>query len=175
MLPLAEQKHDDAIATRPYFAATEVVLRKIARLPIADVLAIPLAWFLIGTSAALIRLVPFARLARLLGWPLGAVSYMPMIDENQLRRARFVRRTIWRAVMIAPFRADCLPQAMTAAVFCRLLRIPAATHFGVQLAKPNNATMSAHAWTVAGPIPICGGHAFRDYDVVACFLLNQPH
>ena len=158
-----------------YFAATEVVLRKIARLPPADMLAIPLAWLLIGTSATLIRLVPFARFARLLGLSLGAVSYTPMIDENQLQRARFVRRAIGRAVMIAPFRADCFPQVMTAAVFCRLLRIPAASHFGVRLASPDNAAMSAHAWTVAGPIPICGGHGFRDYDVVSCFLLNQPH
>ena len=172
---MAEQKHDEAIAPRRYFAATEGVLRKIARLPTKDMLAIPLAWLLIGASSILIQMVPFARLSRLLGWRLGAVSYMPMINANQLRRARFVRRAIGRAVMIAPFRADCYPQVMAAAVFCRLLRIPAATHFGVRVAKTGNAAMSAHAWTSAGPIPICGGHAFRDYDVVSCFLLNHPH
>jgi hypothetical protein len=125
------------------------------------------AWVLIALASLLLRLVHFRHLAGLLGRPLGAVACVPLIDGREEARAVLVHRAVSRAVQISPWRADCLPQALAAAVLCRFLRVPAAVHFGVAL--PKGERMSAHAWAVSGPIAVTGGASFREFTAVACF------
>ena len=125
------------------------------------------AWLLIALASLLLRVVHFRHLAGLLGKSLGAVSCVPLIDAAQEARAVRVHRAIARAIQLSPWRADCLPQALAAAVLCRWLRVPAAVHFGVAL--PEGEKMAAHAWLVSGQIAVTGGASFRDFTTVACF------
>jgi hypothetical protein len=138
-------------------------------MPIRDKALLIAAWGLIGLAAALLRLLPFRRLAPLLGMPIGAVACLPLASKRQLYRAHAVRRAILRAARVAPFRSDCLPQAIVAAVLCRVLGVPAATHLGVRLDE-GPEPMAAHAWVACGPAAITGGHGFRSYAPVACFV-----
>ncbi len=139
------------------------------RMPIREKALLAVAWGLIGLAAGLLHLLPFRRLAPLLGVPIGAVACLPLASKRQLYRAHAVRRAILRAARVAPFRADCLPQALVAAALCRALGVPAATHLGVRLdqgAEP----IAAHAWVACGPVAVTGGHGFQSYTPVACFV-----
>ena len=84
-------------------------------MPVKDKALLSAAWCLIGLAAACLRLLPFRRLAPFLGVPIGAVAWVPIADNAQIARAYMVRRAILRAACIAPFRSDCLPQALAAA------------------------------------------------------------
>ena len=146
------------------------LVRALRRLTPAEILAIAPAWCLVGVAAAAIRAVPFARIAPVLGHPLGDVALCPLLTPRQLRRARLVSRAIACAARVAPFRADCLPQALAAAVACRWLDVPTATHLGVSLRDAErNAALNAHAWILAGPIAVTGGRGVSAFRVVACF------
>ncbi len=141
--------------------------RGLAAMPLTDKLALTLAWPLLGLAALVVRLIAFKRFAPLLGRKLGPVGCVPLADEGQEARARVVRRAVRRAARISPWRNDCLPQALTAAVLCRMARVPVTTHLGVRLggAKP----MEAHAWTCAGRVAVSGGDGFSEWTPVQCF------
>lgn len=138
-------------------------------MPVKDKALLFLAWCLLGVVAAGLRLVPFRRLAPLLGVRIGAVAFVPTNSTAQARRARSVRCAILRAARVAPFRSDCLPQAFAAAILCRLLKIPVSTHLGVRLEKESRK-MAAHAWACSGAVAISGGRSFETYAAVACFV-----
>jgi hypothetical protein len=140
-----------------------------ARMPIQEKSLLLFAWCLIGLAATSLRLLPFRRLAPLLGVPIGAVAFVPIASNVQIDRARMVRRTIARAARIAPFRADCLPQSLAAAVLCRILAVPTAIHLGIRL-DGEGKQMAAHAWVCSGPEAVTGGRSFSTYTAVACFL-----
>jgi Transglutaminase-like superfamily len=141
--------------------------RGFAAMPLADKLALALAWPLLWIAALLVRLVAFKRFAPLLGQPIGPVGCVPLADEVQEDRARIVRRAVRRAARISPLRNDCLPQALVGAVLCRLTGVPVTTHLGVRLGgtKP----MEAHAWTCSGRVAVTGGEGFSEWTPVQCF------
>lgn len=138
-------------------------------MPLKDKALLLVAWCLLGFAAALLLFTPFRRLAPLLGKSLGAVAYVPTTNAQQAVRAQLVRTGILRAARIAPFRADCLPQAFAAALMCRMLGVPASVHLGVRLDEVTS-DMSAHAWVSAGPVAVSGGRSFDTYTAVACFI-----
>lgn len=142
-------------------------LRGFVRMSIADKLCLATAWPLLGLSALTVRLIAFKRFAPLLGEKLGPVGCVPLAGEAQEARARTIRRAVRRAARISPWRNDCLPQAVTAAVLCRFAQVPVTTHLGVRLGgvKP----MEAHAWTCAGRVAVSGGEGFSEWTPVQCF------
>jgi Transglutaminase-like superfamily len=137
-------------------------------MPLADKLALTAAWPMLALAALLIRMFAFKRLTPLLGAQLGAVGCVPLADEPQEHRARIVRRAVRRAARISPWRNDCLPQALTAALLCRLLAVPVTTHLGVRL--DGAAPLEAHAWTCVGRVAVTGGEGFSGWAPVSCFL-----
>ncbi|WP_343519270.1 lasso peptide biosynthesis B2 protein [Sphingomonas sp.] len=156
-----------------HFAPGATVARKLAaarRKPLFVLLWLVPAWLLIGLSAATIALVPFRRIAPLLGVNRGAVAFKPAIDAGQQRRALRIAQTIRLAARHAPFRADCFPQALTARLLCALWRVPCAMHLGVAIGD-GASRMRAHAWVSAGEIVVSGGAgSFAAHTPVACFV-----
>lgn len=126
------------------------------------------AWPLLGICTVLLKTVEFRRLSLLLGGPVGAVGCTPLLTPREEVRARAIRRAMRRAARISPWRSDCLPQALGAAMLCRALSVPVATHLGVRLdgAKP----LEAHAWTCSGRVQVTGGDGFSHWTPVQCFL-----
>ena len=137
------------------------------RMPMADKLGIPVAWTLMGLSAAALHLLPIRRIVPLFGDALGPIACVPLIGAEETRRALWVRRAVARAERIAPFRSNCLPQAMVGAALCRILRIPAAVHLGVKL--DDAPGIVAHAWLCAGRVMVTGGPSFQQYHAIGCF------
>lgn len=132
------------------------------------------AWLMIGLSAAAIAVVPFRRLAALFGRGVDSGSPMPTLDSAQQQRAAMIGRTVALAARYAPFRSDCYPRALAAALMCRLWRLPYALYFGLAAELPEGASpsgFSAHAWVTSGPVMLTGGaQSFARYRVVSCFV-----
>jgi hypothetical protein len=129
-----------------------------------------LALVLMLFAAVSLRIVHFRRIAPIFGKALGGVAYVPFASAKQRADARMVRRSILRTVRLSPARSDCLPQAMVAAILCRLLGVPAAVHLGVKL-DDGPRKIDAHAWVCSGPEAICGGKGFGRYTPVSCFVI----
>ncbi len=149
--------------------------RTAARQPWPVFALLPIAWTLIGLSSAALALRPFKRIAPVLGRNLGATSLAPEADPQTLRRATRIGKAVTIAANYAPFRSNCLPQAMAAAMLCRIGRVPYAAHLGASVTEPDRpGKMMAHAWVQCGPVAITGGNGdLRRYGVVACFVPRQ--
>jgi hypothetical protein len=149
-------------------AALRERLRRGLRLPIKAQLLALTAWLLIGGAALAIRWLPARHYLWVLGRPIGAVACQPVAPPQRLGRARALRTALRRAAGVAPFRNNCLPQALAGAVLCRIAGLPSAAHLGTRQSPEKG--MEAHAWLVVGPVAISGGQAWEDYGVVACYL-----
>ena len=146
--------------------------RTAARQPWPVFALLPVAWVLIGLSSATLALRPFKRIAPLLGRNLGATSLAPLADPKALRRGTSIGKAVSIAANYAPFRANCLPQAMAAALLCRIGRVPYAAHLGASLTEPDReGELVAHAWVQCHSVTLTGGQSsFQRYGVVACFV-----
>ena len=128
------------------------------------------AWLLIGASAAAVALLPFRRIAPFLGTNLGATAHRPACSEQQALRALRIGTTVTIAASYAPFRSDCLPQAMAAKALCALWRVPCALLLGVERERPEG-DLRAHAWTSCGDvIPTGGARCFATHVPLSCFV-----
>lgn len=109
-------------------------------------------------SVVAVRLVPFRRLAPLLG-PAAAPGEGrsgTMADEAQKRLARHVGAAVRRGARALPGRVLCLPQAMAAKAMLGRRGIPAHLHLGaVPVQGP--AILDAHAWVTVDGMPVTGG------------------
>ena len=131
-------------------------------------------WLMIGLSAAAIALVPFRSLALLFGESTDGRAFAPTLNLEQQRRAAWIGRTIGIAARYAPYRSDCYPQALTAAVMCRFFRLPYAMYFGVAAnpaAGEAASGFTAHAWLTTGTSTLTGGaDSFARFRVMSCFV-----
>lgn len=152
---------------------TGMIARKLAvagRQPPFVLLWLVPAWLLIGLSSALIALLPFRRVAPWLGVNLGATAHRPAALPEQAARARLIGRTVSIAASYAPFRSNCLPQAMAAKALCVLWRVPCAVILGIERERPAGE-LRAHAWTSCGDVvPTGGAHCFATHVPLSCFV-----
>lgn len=126
-------------------------------------------WLLLGISRLVILTVTFRRLAPYLGHAVGRQAYSHLLTPEQHRRAIQVSRVIRLASRYCPWVANCFPQAVTARLLLGVYRIPYALYFG--LAKDaETGEFKAHAWVVAGYVPVTGGNSFTEYTTVGCYL-----
>ncbi|MGM1051934.1 MAG: lasso peptide biosynthesis B2 protein [Pseudomonadota bacterium] len=126
-------------------------------------------WVMLGISRLIIITVTFKRLAPYLGHPVGLQAYTHLLTANQERRAIQIAHVIQLAARYSPWVANCFPQAVTARVLLGLFHIPYALYFGLARDRENR-DFKAHAWVIAGSVPVSGGYSFSDYTVVGCYL-----
>ena len=154
--------------------------RSFAGLPLFTKVWFLPTWVALGVSRALILAVPFRRLAPRLGTAQGTSAHVPLLTQAQESRARAIGRTVRLAARYTPWTSNCFPQAVVARMLLGIHRIPYAIHFGLMPdsragaaapapAAPRSAGMRAHAWVVAGRVPVTGGHSFHQYTVVGVF------
>lgn len=144
-------------------------------------LLIGASMILLAVADILILIVPLRRIVSHLGHPLGPVEIAPLATADQGRRANLIRRAIAAAADRVPFRSDCYPQALAAAMLCRLFDVPIAVHFGARMETPvagkemTAGAMAGHLWVVSGMVSICGGQAAPSrFRSVACFMRPLP-
>jgi hypothetical protein len=160
-------------------------VRSFAGLPLFTKVWLVPAWIELGLSRALILVVPFRTLAPRLGTAQGTAANVPLLTPAQEAQARAIGRTIRLAARYTPWTSNCFPQAIVARTMLGMHGIPYAIHFGLmperraaagtptqtpRVASPAApAGMRAHAWVVAGRVPVTGGHSFDHYTVVGVF------
>ncbi len=132
----------------------------------------PIAWLAIALAALLILIVPFRRMAPWLGRNHGAVALTPLGDKQTDARALHIAKAMAIAARNAPFRSDCLPQALAAVFLCMLARIPTALHLGVATDMAGaKRRLDAHAWVQSGQVNVTGdANSPKRFGAVACFV-----
>ena len=140
----------------------------------ADLLLVVTCWWMIGVSSLIIALLASRHILRRLGANRGAMIASPPNTARQMAHAERIGRAIGIAGRHAPFRADCYPQALTAALLCQGFGVPYAVQFGARFAAANSARtgkLEAHAWVSSGSLTVCGGQASpQRFGTVACFV-----
>lgn len=105
-------------------------------------------------------MAPFSLVRRLLGdTPSRAATdpaALPAVLDGRARgRAVGVARAIGSAAAHTPWRSDCYPQALTARILLRAVRVPHTVTFGVR--RDAAGELRAHAWVTAGDLTVTGG------------------
>lgn len=144
-------------------------LRTVWRLPIGLTALAALAWLLLWPARLAVLTVPLRHMVRTFGKDQGVSPAIPLISDAQLEKAQGVARAIALAARYSPQSANCYPQALVARLLLRFRRIPHALFFGVRR-DPDSAALEAHAWIMAGPLAVTGGHSFGRFTVVRSFL-----
>ena len=137
--------------------------------PVFVLLWLAPVWSMLSLCRLSIGILSFRRLASLLGAAHGNMACIPLVTEDQQRRAAKIGQTVRLAARYVPWGANCYPQALTACLLLVLYRIPHCLCFGVAL-DPQEHGFSAHAWTAAGKVRVIGGESFSRYTVIACFV-----
>ncbi|GEN29730.1 hypothetical protein HVA01_33760 [Halovibrio variabilis] len=126
-------------------------------------------WLLLGVSKALIFLLSFRRLERLMGKAHGVSPVLPLLTTSQRKRASQIGHVVRMTARYTPWNSNCYPQAITAALLLRLYKLPYLLCFGLKRSEDSRRYL-AHAWVAAGPVNVTGGFSFNAYTVVACYL-----
>lgn len=118
----------------------------------------PVALLLLGSARLAIAILPLRSYRRWLGHPVANLSALNTWDMRTEGRARVIERAVRARASIAPWSADCLPQAMAAAALLRLAGIS----YRLSIGWPDKAAvtdprpMLAHAWVEAGNLIVTG-------------------
>lgn len=144
-------------------------LRTAARLPLGLTARAVLAWVLLWPARLAVMTIPLRFLVRVFGQDHGVNAAVPIISEAQCARALTIANAIALAVKYSPKSANCYPQALVGRLLLRVSNVPHALFFGLRR-DPDTGAMDAHAWVVAGPLPVTGGYSFNRYTVVRSFL-----
>ena len=123
-----------------------------------------------GTLLAVARLVallvPFRFTSRLLGRRMAETPREELPASDRLRRMTWA---IGAVAARAPWRSQCLEQALAAKAMLRLRGIPSTLYLGVARADGGAQPFDAHAWLRSGTVHVTGGRDVTRYAVVASF------
>ena len=156
----------------PPIRSASALLRKaraFARMPLFERLCFVPAWMLLGLSRGAVLLVPFRRVAALLGDARGPQGRAPAVSTGQALRARRIAHVIHVAARYTPWDSNCFAQAITARLLLGMFRIPCAVFFGLKHDGGAARELLAHAWVRSGSVAVSGGANVTRYTVVACF------
>lgn len=131
-----------------------------------------LAWVLVALSEVALTVLPFRRLAPVLGQEIGPAVRVPLASPTALRSAILIAEALSMASAHVPVRSDCLRQALAAALLCRLFGVPFVACLGAShSATGPGGPLSAHAWVQCGSVVVSGGTGnFRRLGVVTSFI-----
>lgn len=133
----------------------------------AIVSGFPLVWLMLGIARLLVLVVPFRRLAPLLGNSLPLLPVSIPVSQGQAQVARHWAGVIRSASRWTPWLSNCFAQALVACWLMRWYRVPCLLCFGL---RRQDGELQAHAWVMAGPVAVSGGNGFTEYALVGCFM-----
>jgi hypothetical protein len=131
------------------------------------------AWVLLGLCRALVLILSFQRLVRWFGLVKSEAVNDFSIRQAQAQRASRIGEVIRLAARHTPWNSNCFAQALAAHLMLSVYRIPHSLFLGVAREASTHAVL-AHAWTVAGSVPVTGQEISDRYTVVLCFVSSHP-
>ncbi|EAU55005.1 hypothetical protein AL013_02105 [Mariprofundus ferrooxydans] len=141
-----------------------------------------LVWIISGPIRAGLLLLPFRKMAPMLGEHCSNLQLAAVVGDTQRQRAWRIGRITELAASYTPWQSKCLVQACAASILLRYYRIPYVMHLGVARDSEDTDTdgsaMKAHAWLSVGPRIVTGRDGHRAFTIVSTFvspaLLNKP-
>ena len=127
------------------------------------------AFLLLGLARMAILVVPFRRIAVLLGQAM-AESPLGVSDGKSL--AGRVSWAVQTAGRHTPWESKCLAQAVAAKVMLKRRAVSSTLYLG--LAKDEEQKLEAHAWLRYGRMILTGGPHHERFTVVATFAERLP-
>lgn len=151
-----------------------VKFSSLKRFPIADWFLLPVVFILLGAARGAVLILPFKYYSRLIGRKVAFDLANRELTNQQFKRAVRIGRLIRTVARNTPWQSLCLPQAMVASILLWVYGIGQVTYFGLSRNSENLKAkgldpLLAHAWVMAGDLPVTGGHGHRHYTVVASF------
>jgi hypothetical protein len=122
-------------------------------------------FFLMTFSRLMILFKSFKKLASYLGKVEEESSLL--LKQKEMFDAEKIASAIKKVSQFVPFRAMCFEQALTAKIMLNRRNISSTIYFG--LAKQNNYSIKAHAWTRVGHKIITGRKHMNKFKVVSFF------
>lgn len=129
-------------------------LRKLRRLDRVEMLLLLEAGLLVTLAMLMLRIRPFASIARQLGMP-GADSFDGRLTEAESRTVGRIATAIRRTGKYHPLRPKCLQEALAGRWMLRRRGFACTLYIGVF--RDDRLALSAHAWLRAGHILVTGG------------------
>lgn len=126
---------------------------------------------MLGLARAAIRVLPFRSYVGLLGRKAALSDASPAgtLDPRTATRIATIRQAVASAAAIAPWTANCLPQALVACILLRASGVPHRTFLGTAKGQKGGDPLLAHAWVRAGDVIVTGKRGAARHTVVAHF------
>lgn len=137
-------------------------LKKYSGLPIKEQLYFWEAFVFLALSAGMIRIAKFSTLM--------TIFNRTGQDAHDVLLVQRLKASIRRASILARWRPNCYPQALTAKWMLTRRQQPCDIYLGT--GKDVAGAFKAHAWTTSGAVFVTGEHGVEDYTVVAKFPLE---
>jgi hypothetical protein len=144
---------------------------KLLARPWADRWLLLKAFFWLGLMRLAILLLPFRRVARMIGLHQGENSAVP--DLAQAEEAERVGWAIRAAAKRTPWDSACLAQALSGSILLRRKAIPATVYLGVAKEKDMPEQVAAHAWLRCGENILTGGGVHERFSVISTFSIKS--
>jgi hypothetical protein len=130
---------------------------------IRDYLMFMEAWVLLHLSRLSILILPFKKLASILGRSQQETAY----DADHEKVATDIFHSVRRSARFTIHASKCYDQALTGKLMLSYRKVSSTIYFG--LAKDQDSGLSAHAWLRAGSIIVTGKRAMHKFTPVAWF------
>ena len=121
------------------------------------------AWILIHIVKLIILILPFKKIAGLMGVANCETAYV----NDSVAIAEHVENAILRAARYSMHTSKCYDQALAGKMMLRLRKLPSTIYFG--LAKNDKSEMIAHAWLRLGSQIVAGKWGIKKFTVVASY------
>lgn len=131
---------------------------------------LPACWVLLGLARLSVLVLPFVRMAPLLGHHQGLQAVTPLLSAEQTQRALAISRLIAVCARYTPWTSNCFPQAIVARLLLGFYGIPYVLYFGLARPEGGSGPLEAHAWVNAGRVAVSGSYSFNRFTVVGTFV-----
>jgi Transglutaminase-like superfamily len=123
------------------------------------------AWFFLALARAILIVMPFKRIAPL----LGKMNNIELSSQSREYTTilHHIKVGILRASRFSPWRTKCFEQAIAGKAMLRMRHISSLLYLGAYKDPVNQ--LKAHAWLIAGDIVVTGGPNIEQYTVVSWF------
>lgn len=140
------------------------------KLPGVERAALWEAWFRLLHARLMLGLLPFKRIAGILGQHMKETPKEIPVEYNH--HIRLVRQALKRLSRRTPWESACLVQAIAGKKMLQKRGISSTLYLGVTKDEQKVKKMKAHAWLRCGGIIVTGKEGFKQFTVVSFFGEN---
>ena len=126
------------------------------------------AWFLLGVMRLAILTLSFKRLTHAFE-QRHKIKELSLLNEDQLRVAQLIGKSITQAASHTPWESACLVQALTAQKMLQKRGIPGVFYLGAKKDEIKRGDITAHAWSQCGDKVITGGNGHKECTILSVF------